>query len=48
MESPLEDPKTLVLVQQAGIVVTSIATLAIAGIKIFQSIKSNSTSTTEK
>ena len=48
MENPTEDPKTLVLAQQAGIVVTAIATLAMAGIKIFHSLKGNASTETEK
>lgn len=37
-----QEPKSLVLAQQGGIVVTAIATLAIAGIKIFKAIKDGS------
>lgn len=39
------DPKNLVLVQQTGIVVSALATMAIAGIRIFKTIKSDSAQT---
>lgn len=34
-----QDPKNLVLAQQTGIVISAVATLAIAGIKIFKTLK---------
>jgi hypothetical protein len=37
-----QEPKNLVLAQQTGIVISAVATLAIAGIKIFKTLKTTS------
>lgn len=47
MEEITSDNKNLVLAQQGGIVISAVATLAIASIKIFKLIKNPTEAITE-